>query len=72
MSDLIVQCSQEDIAIAYQLAFLLYETDNIVVCNTVITSFPSDLLTPGSSLSTIVDILRGKISKELYSLLTSL
>ena len=66
VSDLLIQCSQEDIDIAYQLAFLLYEIDNIVVCNTVIGHFPSDLLTPNSPLATVVDILRGKISKELY------
>lgn len=68
VSSLLIQCCQEDCEMAYQMAFSLYELQNIKLSQRIIESFPKDLLEDSQSpLSTVSAILSGKISKTLYS-----
>lgn len=66
MSALLIQCSREDVEIAYQMAFYLFELKNIKLCQFLIQSFPAEeLQNPESPLAVIKTILTGKVSNDL-------
>lgn len=67
VSALLVQCSEETKDIAFQMAFLLFELDDINLCKAIRADFPKQLLEDEhSTLSQVNSILTGKVSKELY------
>ena len=63
---LLIQCSQEDVESAYQMAFFLYELADVKFCYSITHAFPQEeLQNKNSPLFKMQQILLGTVSTDL-------